>query len=311
MYNVVATTRNLPVVVGIDGSRTHLHIVELAVAEAVRRRAPLLIVHVWPGRYGGSLRTRGAMPTEADGRHLLDMATQFALRIARGIGVDTELAAGSAANVLVQHSQTARLVVVGRRDGLLTQASWGSTAAYLAHHVACPLLVHRGAAPDQGPVVVGVSARGRQTATVASAYEAAALSGSRLVAVHVRSPVADANDPARDGVTVGSAADRQQAERDLGEALAGWTPAFPDVVVDRLVLREEDVVYTLGRASLRGRLLVAGAGPNGRLAELLYGSLAPASTHHAVCPVLLVPSGWRHPLSTSPTAGLTMAGGLN
>jgi universal stress protein family protein len=125
MHNVVATTRNLPVVVGIDGSRTHLHIVELAVAEAARRRAPLLIVHVWPGRYGGSLRTRGAMPTEADGRHLLDMATQFALRIARGIGVDTELAAGSAANVLVQHSQTARLVVVGRRDGLLTQAQLG------------------------------------------------------------------------------------------------------------------------------------------------------------------------------------------
>jgi hypothetical protein len=72
----------------------------------------------------------------------------------------------------------------GRGGGAANRQSWGSTAAYLAPHGACPLLVYRGTG-ERGPVVVlAASARWTGTATVACAYEEAAPVGSRLVAVH-------------------------------------------------------------------------------------------------------------------------------
>lgn len=287
MHKVVSAKRNLPVMV------------DLAAAEAMRRGAPLLIVHAWPGRYAGPFRTRGPIPTEADGQHLLDVAARRAEHHAPGLDVSTELVDGGAAATLVGHSQRARLIVLGHRDTVPTRPSWGPTAAYLAHHSACPLLVHRGAAPQQGPVVLAVSARDPATATVACGYEEAALTASRLVAIHVWTHPAgrDATSPA--AVASGYVADRQQAERNLAEALAGWVWTFPDVAVDRLVVHDLDIAYTLERASRRGRLLVAGIGRNGRFAELLYSSLGLTLTRQAACPVLLVPPDWRHPASAA------------
>jgi nucleotide-binding universal stress UspA family protein len=309
MHRAASPKVNPPVVVGIDGSRTHLATIDLGVAEAARRNAPLLIVHVWPGRYSGSWRPRGAVPTAADGQHLLEVAARRAEHVAPGVPIDTEMATGSPAQILVQRSAQARLLVVGHRDAVLTRPSWGSTAAYLAHHGRCPLLVHRGSVPAQGPVVLAVSGRS-STATMACAFEEAAMSGSRLVAVYVWTRPVDRAD-SRLAAAAGYAADRQEAERHLAEALAGWTRDYPDVPVERLALHDLDVAYTLERASRRGRLLVAGMGSNGRFAELLYGSLGLALVRQAVCPVMLVPSDWRHPaVETSHEAyGIEEAGG--
>jgi len=309
MDSVVSARQNSPVVVGVDGSRTHQVIVDLAVAEAVRRCAPLLIVHAWPGRYAGPLRPRGPVPTEQDGRHLLELTARRAQHLAPQLRVRTELSKGSAARVLAEHSGQARLVVVGHRDAALTRSSWGSTAAYLAHHGACPLLVHRGGVSDRGPVVLAVSAGDPVTATIACAYEEAALSGSRLVAVHVWTHPTGRDRPPVTNVTAEYAADRQEAERHLAEALAGWRSIYPDVEVERLVLHDLDVAYTLQRASRRGRLLVAGMGSNGRLAEMLYGSLGLAMVRQAECPVLLVPDTFRHPSMPKLPAGAAAADG--
>jgi nucleotide-binding universal stress UspA family protein len=292
MHSAVSPKVNPPVVVGIDGSRTHLATIDLGVAEAVRRSAPLLIVHVWPGRYSGSWRPRGPVPTVADGQHLLEVAARRAQHVAPGVTIDTEMATGSPAQILVRRSEQACLVVVGHRDAVVTQPSWGSTAAYLAHHGRCPLLVHRGSVSAQGPVVLAVSGRS-STATTACAFEEAAMSGNRLVAVYVWTRPIDRADT-RLAAAAGYAADRQEAERHLAEALAGWTRDYPDVAVERLALHDLDVAYTLERASRRGRLLVAGMGGNGRFAELLYGSLGLALARQTVCPVMLVPSDWRH-----------------
>jgi nucleotide-binding universal stress UspA family protein len=286
---------SLPVVVGVDVSRNHLATVDLAVAEAVRRSAPLLIVHIWPGRYLGAFRPRSLVPDEADGRHLLDVAVRRAEHNAPNLEIATDLVEGGASAALTRRSAAARLLVVGHRDELPARPSWGSTAAYLAHHSACPLLVHRGTAPERGPVVLAASARDATTATVACAYEEAALSGSRLVAVHVWTNPTGRNASSPMAVSSGYVADRQEAERHLAEVLAGWGWSYPDVVVERVVLHDLDVAYTLERASRRGRLLVAGMGRNGRFAELLYGSLGMSLMRQAPCPVLLVPHGWRRP----------------
>lgn len=286
-----AASQRTPVVVGVDGSRSHLATVDLAVMEAVRRRAPLLIVHVWPGRYTGA----GPVPMEADGRHLLDIAARRAQHQAPDLQIGTELLDGGTAAALAQLSLRSQLLIVGHRDDVLTRHGWGSTAAYLAHHSACPLLVHRGAAPEGGPVVVAVSTSDSAEATVKCAFEEASRSGARLVAVHVWTHPSG-RQATRSTVVADYAADRGQADRRLAEALAGSAAAHPEVAVERLVLHDLDVAYTLERASQRGRLLVAGMGRNGRFAELLYGSLGLSMMRRSACPVLLVPDHWAAPL---------------
>jgi hypothetical protein len=83
---------------------------------------------------------------------------------------------------------------------------------------------------------------------------------------------------------------------------------FPDVPVERLVVADLEMAYTIERASRRGRLLVAGIGRGGRFAELLYGSLSPASRgpRSSTCPVVLVPAGW--PVGDEPEGGRAPAG---
>lgn len=289
MDTVVSDPQKLPVVVGIDRARDCLTVVDLGVAEATRRDASLAIVHVWPSRYSGPATARNPLPTEADSQHLLDVAARRALHLAPRLPVTTELLSGRASTVLAERSATARLLVVRHRDEALTHSSWGSTATYLAHQSASPLLVHRGTAPQRGPVVVAASGDNRSSSTLACAYEEAARYGSHLVALHVSSFSAG---PAASVVGSDPVPDRAEAERHLAEALAGWAETYPDVVVERLIVREMEIGYTLQRAARRSRLLVAGMGRTGRFSELVYGSLGSAAMQGAACPVLLVPPGW-------------------
>lgn len=61
--------------------------------------------------------------------------------------------------------------------------------------------------------------------------------------------------------------------------------------MERIVLQDLDIPYTVERAAGRGQLLVAGMGRSGRLTELLYGSFGQGVTRRAPCPVLLIPCG--------------------
>jgi nucleotide-binding universal stress UspA family protein len=286
MNTVVPDQRGRPVVTAVDGSRNCLAIVDLGVAEAVRHRAPLTIVHVWPGRYTGPFRSYEAAQGAAGGARLLDLAARRAAHVAPGLRVETELLEGSAAIAVVDRSAGARVLVIGHRDEILTRPSWGSTAAYLAHHCVCPLLVHRGAVPDRGPVVLAASARHTPTPTAGWAFDEALRRSARLVAIHVWGRPS--------GAVVASPTDaqeRQRAQHRLNDALAGPAALHPGVPVEQVVLRDLDVPYTIERAARRGRLLVAGTGRHGRLAELLYGSLSTSIARQAPCPVLLVPPG--------------------
>jgi nucleotide-binding universal stress UspA family protein len=294
MASVESVQKVRPVVVGVDGSRTGPAAVDLAVGEAVRRGAPLRIVHVWPGRYTGVFRGRGALPSPADARRLLDVSARRARLTGPDLEISTELLDGGAAPLLTSCSEQAQLLVVGHRDEAPFRSSWGSTAAYLAHHSACPLLVHRGPVPRDGPVVVASSARSAGSATLGYALGEAALLGARLVAVHMWTRPSAAEGSAPAVVAGGYATERQAAEQALAQALAGWSGTIPKVAVERLVVNDLDLAYTIERASRRGRLLVAGIGRHGRFAELLYGSFnpGPRAAHPATCPVALVPPDW-------------------
>jgi nucleotide-binding universal stress UspA family protein len=294
MSTDTAPSQVRPIVVGVDGSRTAPGIVDIAAAEAVRHRSALRIVHVWPGRYTGAFRSRGVVPSQADGRRLLEIAERRARRSGPDLTIGTEFLEGGAAQVLTHCSERSGLLVAGHRDDLPMRPRWGSTAAYLAHHSECPLLVHRGAQGGDGPVVVAASARPAGAATLGYAFAEAALQGVPLVAVHMWTRPGAAEGFAPVIAAGGYATERAAAEEALSEALAVWCARFPEVRVDRLVVHDLDMAYTIARASRRGRLLVAGIGRHGRFAELLYGSLGagPGGSRQATGPVVLVPAGW-------------------
>ncbi|MEV7629757.1 universal stress protein [Actinoplanes sp. NPDC089786] len=290
MHGVVTVEEKLPVLVAVDGSRNGLSIVDLGVMEALRHRSPLSIVHVWPGQYVGPFRGRGPVSGPEDGRRLLDLAARRAEHLAPGLEVVTDLAQGSAFGTITERSGTARMLVVGHRDGVLTRPSWGSTTAYLAHHSACPLLVHRGVAPSGGPVGVAVSLRSDVTASVDVAAEEASLRGVRLVAVHAWPPPDDAT-AATSRIPPPALRD---AEERLSAALAPATASHPELLVEQVVVSGGDVDYTIQRAGRRCQLLVAGMGATSRVAELLYGGrLDQSLRRQPPCPVLLVPPAWR------------------
>jgi hypothetical protein len=103
-----------------------------------------------------------------------------------------------------------------------------------------PVVVVRGAEPDRTtsrpePVVVGVDGSPAGEAAVAFSFEAAALRGVPLVAVHTwRDLLVDA--------TMAPLVDWDAVEADerevLAERLAGWGEKYPDVEVRRLVTRD-------------------------------------------------------------------------
>jgi hypothetical protein len=144
----------------------------------------------------------------------------------------------SAAETLIQRSERACLLVVGQRDETAPGHGWGTTAAYVAHHSRCPLLVSRGPNALRGPVVAAAS--GRHTATIGCAYEAAARAGCPLVAVYVWEPPGSGAD---------IEADRRRAEESVAGSLNDWSGSWPDVALERLLISEADVAYTLERAS--------------------------------------------------------------
>ncbi|GIF12871.1 universal stress protein [Actinoplanes teichomyceticus] len=276
------------VVAGIDGTTHSPAIVELAAAEATRRSARLLIVHAWPGHYRGRFRLPGPHPGPAEGGRVLALAAQHAATGRPGLTVQTRLCAGDPADALIDCSRNAEMLVIGHRDGKFGRPDWGTTARLLARACPGPLLVHRGQVPERGPVVLGVSGRPAEAA-VGYAFAQAALTGAHLVVVHARQPSPDRW--ARHPFPVRADGDgAEQVPEPLAAALVEWSGRFPRVTVERLVIPDVDVPYTLARASRRARLLVAGTGGRGRLGDLIGVPAGRPERRPGLCPVLLVPA---------------------
>ena len=283
-----------PVVAGVDGSACALQAVRWAAAEAVRRGRPLRLVaaHAWPA--GGLIGDPGlGVDPQAVLRDVvlghLAVAAATAAVVAPELPVEQVEATGLPVPVLQGESVRADLVVLGDRGlGGFTGLLIGSVAVALAAHASCPVAVVRGAEPDgtgprREPVVVGVDGSPGSEAAVAFAFEAAALRGVPLVAVHTwQDLVVDA--------TMAPLIDWDVVEADerevLAERLAGWGEKYPDVELRRLVTRDRPA-RALVEESGRAQLVVVGSRGRGGLAGMLLGSVSQALLFHAACPVVV------------------------
>jgi nucleotide-binding universal stress UspA family protein len=282
-----------PIVVGIDGSESALAAVRWAAAECARHRVPLRLVHGYVVPVGGypeivltAHEMRKAMEVLAQG--WLSDAANAARATAPHVDVETDSVLDAAVPALIRESRRARMVVLGSRGlGGFTGMLVGSTAVSLAAHGKCPVVVVRGMATGGGPVVVGVDGTPASEAAIAFAFEAASTRGVPLTAVlswtDVR--VDSAFNEAR--ITIDWSQVAEDEERLLAQRLAGWQEKYPDVRVERLVLRDRPV-HALLRLAGSAQLVVVGTRGRGGFTGMLLGSTSQALVHHSPCPVAIV-----------------------
>jgi nucleotide-binding universal stress UspA family protein len=280
-----------PVVAGVDGSSSALAAVMWAADECARRDAPLRLVHAF------SLPAAGHLPSAGTGDDVRRAAEERAgaclteaTAAARAAGPDVEISAeplsGGATSLLIEESRHARLLVLGAEGmgnvrGLLV----GSTAAALASHGECPLVVVRGLAATDGPIVVGHDGSPTSEAALAFAFEAASLRDARLTVVLCQ-PGFTVESAYR---TARFAAARDAAEGDDLEVLARWQARYPDVRVERALPRDRPV-RALMRYGAEAQLLVVGSHGRGGFDGMLLGSTSQALVSHAPCPLVIVTS---------------------
>ncbi|MFB7590100.1 universal stress protein [Streptomyces sp. NPDC056169] len=284
--------------VGTDGSDSALRAVETAAHEARARGTRLTVVHafIWPllkvslgpSPYGppdGGLRQQA--------QEIVDSAVAHARGCAPGIEVTGEIVTGEPLTILAARSASADLVVVGSRGtGAFTGLVLGSVAVHLAAHADCPVLVVRGREKPSGPVLLAVDGSRDADAAVDFAFAEAAARGAELRAVHVWKPSSGPADPTP--LFHGTEEIRAEEERVLAQALAGATARWPEVSVERRLVRGRTRPVLLEQ-SADAQLLVTGARGRGGFAGLLLGSVSQALLHHAECPVAVVRAGSEEP----------------
>lgn len=283
-----------PIVVGVDGSPPSSEAVRWGVAEAILRSAPLLLLACVSYRGAESLPLVGA-ELRARAERDLTAATELArAHDPRGVvHIQTELHWQYAPAVLVDRSESARMIVLGRRGlGEFTGGLIGSVTSAVARHAHCPVAVIEGAPPSLeeggvGPVVVGVDGSANSEPAIALAFEESALRRTPLIALHAWSDQDLSTLPLETGPDRWKAvAESEQAL--LGESLTGCTQQYPDVAVQQVLVRDRPVRHLLAQAE-EAQLLVVGTRGRGGFKGMTLGSTSAALLHTAPCPLIVVP----------------------
>ncbi|MDX3236888.1 universal stress protein [Streptomyces sp. ME03-5709C] len=268
-----------PVTVGLDGSPESRAAMHWAAGEALRRSAPLRLVHAGGHPYGDAL--------------VRDAARELAERH-KELPVTTDVADAPPAELLVAEAGRSELLALGSQglsglSGFLLGAVGQVTLARAEGPV---VVVRSGQEEDDGdrrPVVLGFSLRKGADKVLAFAVEYARRRGAQLRVVHAWSyPPTYGYVPAAMDPTCG--AEISAAERHAVQAvLAPWREKAPDVeIVEEVAAGNaaQPLVEAAAGASLlvvgRCRNRPVGVGPH-------LGPVAHAVLHHAACPVAVVP----------------------
>lgn len=287
--------------VGVDGSPDSERAIKWAASVAAARNWPLQLataVHV------PSLFYIEPSPANFIGEELARAADDNLVRaeaLARSAGSeDLEIGhmqqVGTAAELLLDASATARMLVMGTRGhGEVTGLLVGSVTRSVVAHAKCPAVVIPRPVEDSPdpeamaglPVVVGVDGSAASEAALEMAFGEASARGVPLVAVSVWSDAtvhpalgSTPSDPNWSRVQV-------MEEEVLSERLAGFREIYIDVPV-RVIVERENPVRILAEQSRQAQLVVVGTRGRGGFRGLLLGSTSYAMLQHARCPLMVV-----------------------
>jgi len=261
------------VLVGVDGSDIGLGAVRWAAQEAVRRDAPLRLLHAAP--YLGSGRRGGSPPPELPrARRITAQAYTVAKHTEPRIRASTEVVPGDPTDALLRAAAGGQLVVLGTATtGAPDELVLASVAVRVAARSPQPVVVvPRGRPADPGDrptvAVLGVGDRDDDEAVAGFAAAAAERSGGALTVVQTRS-------------TRRAVSDSWVDDRDE------WQRRYPDLTVSH-----EDMpgarADRLIAATCPAPLLVISAGAGSLLHRKLDGSHL-WLLRHCTSPMALVP----------------------
>ena len=282
------------IVVGIDESEGARVAAQWAAREAAQRHAVLHLVSAYPNRLATGVAD--VVPSIAHQDTLKDLHRQIQTELTTahpGLRVTGLVAYEQPIPLLLHESAHALMLVVATRgSGRLSHVTMGSVAFGVTARAHVPVVVVRpGTDPvdPRGPVVVGVDGSPISEQALAFAFEAAAVRGTSLLAVHAWD-TERAFDP--EGVTIPAGrltvSDLEQIERAvLAERLAGWRERYPDVPVETTLLTER-AADGLERLSKKAQLVVVGSRGRNRVVGGLLGSTSQHLIVHAGSPVAVV-----------------------
>jgi nucleotide-binding universal stress UspA family protein len=139
------------IVAGVDGSLSSLSALRWAIRQAALTGATVDAVIAWSypaagGGYGWApTGMEGSFDFKATAEQIMADATSSAVAPGTTVGVYTRVVEGVAAQVLIDASVGADLLVVGSRGhGGFTEALLGSVSQHCVHFARCPVVVIRG-----------------------------------------------------------------------------------------------------------------------------------------------------------------------
>lgn len=286
------------VVVGVDGSEAATRALRWAARWAADREAPLHVVYAY-GLVARYFATEAPVPPSVieslleEAQHIVDAAAREATELAPGLAVSARAVDEPPVPALTHRSRTAALVVLGASGlGGFTGMLAGSTAVAVAAHAHAPVVVvrcgeGRTEPPSTGPIVVGLDGSSLSERAVARAFEEARRRSAPLVAVHAWADVEDENLLRRARLFFTNTPEEEEVRARLDEQLAGWRAKYPEVSVERVLVRDRPRRQLLDR-STTAQLVVVGSRGRGGFTGMLLGSTSQALIHHAQCPVMVV-----------------------
>ena len=334
------------IVVGLDDSRSSKAALDWAAEQARSVGAVLRAVHVldWPYGLSPAGFPAPANFMDVSAEELQDSYRRWITAVFDAISPRPEwilqFASGSAGEVLIRQSLDARLLVVGTREHVgMGRLLTGSVSHYILSHAGCPVvavpapasdrtaedsdtvgrgttagtgeeagtaipaaerLIDKPGAPDRTLVVAGVDASAESLAAAHYAVAAADIRGGDVVLVHAFSPAS-----ARAGGSgVTSSAARTTAEKLLA-AVAAQLIVPPHVHVYTRAERG-DAAAVLKESARGAAMLVLGRDHASWGERLFTGAVASQVVSHVVCPLVVVPGGWR-PRHAWPRPPVTVA----
>ncbi|MTE14311.1 universal stress protein [Nocardia aurantiaca] len=288
-----------PVVVGVDSSDGSARAVHWAANYAALRGRRLHIVHgmdlvaISRGTGPYAVATPALLDAvKAAGTAAVARAQMAATGYEPELPIESSVSSDSAAQVLIDLSESAFAVVIGATGEAGTLSHLGSTLFAVTSHARGTVIVVR---PDpdagnavrcSGPVVVGVDGSRVSEAALAAAFAEASERRVGLVTVHVWSDW-DTGQFAGEVIPAITGDLAQVEEAILAERLAGWQEKYPDVEVTREVFAAgpADRLRELSRTA---QLVVVGNRGRGGFVGMLLGSTAHSLVQHAHCPVMVV-----------------------
>jgi nucleotide-binding universal stress UspA family protein len=138
------------VVVGIDGSPEAVAALRWAGRYAAATGSTLRLVRAWHFPTAAGLPPQGKAPQPVVSeikQHLRDEVDNAiaSADVPSSAQVETEIGYGHPAQMLIDESKTASLLVVGHRGhGGFSEMLTGSVAIHCVNHAACPVVVVRG-----------------------------------------------------------------------------------------------------------------------------------------------------------------------